>query len=127
MTIGLARRIALLFCGAIPLGCSLFTDPAPPGFGAHYRVLFQPAPVLSAQSLSVTVWYGGCRNNHEFALRHEIRPGGDAHVWLQKVTPNEPCDMLVTERRDFSLPNGVRDAAVVELLTPDNDPYPLRP
>ena len=83
-------------------------------------------PTLPGSALSVTVVYGGCRGNHTFAVRTRLENGG-VSLWLEKLTPDEPCDMLVTERRTFDLPSTVPGAASVKLLAPEIDPYPLCP
>jgi hypothetical protein len=119
---------ALIVTGAIGMACAGATGPEQPNFGAQYRVVLEPdPPVLAAGSLSVTVSYGGCGNNREFVLRHRIRTDTEADIWLQKVTPDESCHMLVTERRVFPIPPPVRYVAAVTLLTRDNDPLQLRP
>ncbi|MBC7788881.1 MAG: hypothetical protein H7Z74_02950 [Anaerolineae bacterium] len=122
------NRVALLMVGfCVAMACAGTTEPAEPDFGAHYRVVLQPeSPVLGSTTVSLTVSYGGCRNNHGFVLRHRIRID-TAEIWLQKITPDEPCDMLVTERRAFAIPEGVQTLAHVRLMAPDVDPYRLRP
>jgi hypothetical protein len=96
-------------------------------FGAHYQVSLSPdPPTLTGSAFSLTVTYGGCRGNHTFALRTRLE-NGDMSLWLQKLTPDEPCDMLVTERRTFDLPPTVSGAASVTLLAPEIDPFRLRP
>jgi hypothetical protein len=77
-------------------------------FGSRYRIPLEPdPPTLSATTVSVTAIYGGCRGNHTFALRHRIQAGATS-IWLPKTTPDEACDMLVTERREFPLPAACR-------------------
>jgi len=120
-------RIARLLAAGVAsviVACATSTAPS---FGAHYRILLEPdAPQLSATQLAVTVSYGGCRNDHDFVLGH--RMGSDrADVWLRKVTADQPCDMLVTERRTFALPERVRTAAVVVLLISHDSEVQLRP
>ena len=118
----------LMVTCAIGMACSEPIAPEQPNFGAQYRVVLEPnPPVLAAGSLSVTVSYGGCGSNREFVLGHRIRTDTEADIWLQKVTPDETCDMLVTERRTFAIPPPVRYATVVKLLTRDSDPLQLRP
>jgi hypothetical protein len=110
------------------MGCATTTAPAVPDFGAHYRVELQPdPPVLQAASVAVTVSYGACGGNREFVLQYRSPSDTEVDVWLRKVTPDEACDMLVTERRVFAAPQPVRDAMVVMLLRPDEDAYQLRP
>lgn len=123
----MTRIAVLIVTGAIGIACAGATGPEP-NFGAQYRVLLEPdPPVLAAGSLSVTVSYGGCGNNREFELRHRIRTDTEADIWLHKVTPDESCDMLVTERRVFPIPPPVRYVTTVRLLTRDNDPLQLQP
>jgi len=118
----------LLVTGASILACAGTSGPKEPDFGAPHSVMLEPdPPVLAAGSLSVTVSYGGCGGNREFVLRYRIRTDTEADIWLQKVTPDESCDMLVTERRVFAIPPPVRYVAAVTLLTRDNDPLLLRP
>ena len=103
-------------------GAARTTEPVDPFFGARYRVLLQPeSPALSGTTVSVTVSYGGCRNNHGFVLRHRIQMDV-AEIWLRKTTPDESCDMLVTERRVFTIP-GRANSYSVTLIVPDVDPY----
>ena len=124
----MTKIAVLIVTGAIGMACAGATGPEQPDFGAQYRLVLEPdPPVLAAGSLSVTVSYGGCGGNREFALRHRIRTDTEADIWLQKITPDEPCDMLVTERRVFAIPPAVRYVAAVTLLTRDNDPVQLRP
>lgn len=118
----------LLAAGVVSLivGCTSATAPS---FGAHYSVLLEPdapRPQLAAAELAVTVSYGGCRGGHDFVLGHRTR-SDTADVWLRKVTANEPCDMLVIERRTFALPERVLTAAAVVLLAPDSVEIQLRP
>ena len=125
-------RLSLALLVLVPassMGCATTTAPAVPDFGAHYRVELQPdPPLLQAASVAVTVSYGGCGfNRQEFVLRYRSPSDTEVDVWLRKVTPDEPCDMLVTERRVFPAPQQVRDATVVMLLRPDEDAYQLRP
>jgi hypothetical protein len=120
------RILLILIAASMTVACTRTTAPSEP-FGARYRVMFEPdAPILTATTLSATVSYGGCRGNHRFVLRSRIG-SGSAAVWLQKETPDESCDMLVTEPRSFELPASVGAATTVVLLSPDIEPYQLRP
>jgi hypothetical protein len=122
------KAAVLIVTGAIAVACARATEPEQPHFGAPYRVVMEPdPPVLAAGLLSVTVSYGGCGGNREFLLDHRIRTDTEADIWLQKVTPDESCDMLVTERRSFPIPPPVRYVTIVRLLTRDNAPLQLRP
>jgi hypothetical protein len=122
----MTKIAVLIVTGAIGMACA--TGPEEPNFGAQYRVVLEPdPPVLAAGSLSVAVSYGGCGSNREFVLRHRIRADTAADIWLQKITPDESCDMLVTERRVFPIPPPVRYVVTVQLLTRDNDPLQLLP
>jgi hypothetical protein len=120
-------KTALFLVGAIAVSaCSTPTSPTP-DFGADYRVLLEPnPPVLATASLEVTVSYGACASNRGFALKYRMQDM-QAELWLRKDTPDESCDMLVSERRSFSLPPIVGDAQTIILLTPNSDPYQLRP
>ena len=123
--LSLALLVLALACS---MGCATTTAPEQSDFGAHYRVPLQPdPPVLEATSLHLTVSYGACGTNREFVLRYRSRSDTYVDVWLRKDTPDEPCDMLVIERRVFPAPETVRDAAVVILLRPGDSTYPLRP
>lgn len=119
-------RLPVLFTlVAAALACG--DGPIEPGFGAHYRVELEPdIPVLTATTVSVTVSYGGCGGNRDFEIRQRLRSDA-AEIWLRKITPDEPCDRYVTERRTFVVPWPARTAAMVTLLAPDLDPYQLRP
>lgn len=106
------------------LSCSDPVAPDPAAFGALYRI--QPAPdppILTGQTLEVTLEYGGCRGNHEFEIRSRATSPNSADVWLQKTTPNEPCDMLVIERRSFQV---TASSGAVRLLGPEGAAFILR-
>ena len=106
------------------LGCSDPVAPDPAAFGALYRIQETPdPPVLTGQTMEVTVQYGGCRGNHEFELRSRLTSPTSVDVWLRKTTPNEPCDMLVTERRTFQV---TASAGAVRLLGPEGTAFILR-
>lgn len=52
------------------LGCSDPVAPEPNAFGARYLIQSDPGPpVLTGQTLEVTLEYGGCRTNHDFEVR----------------------------------------------------------
>ena len=124
----MSKRNALLVSAAVIIGCATTTAPAQPDLGAHYRVTLQPdPPLLAAASLGVTISYGACGSNREFVLGYRRRSETEVEIWLRKVTPDESCRMLVTERRVFLVPELVRAAAVVTLLRPEDDAYQLRP
>lgn len=120
-------RVALtLAAGFLTLACTQSTPPTDL-FGARYVVRLQPdPPVLTAATVSLTVTYGGCRGSHAFSLQSQIH-GSHSWIWLRKVTRDESCDMLVIERREFDVPDNVRGAASVVLLSPENEPLQLRP
>ena len=101
--------------------CSAPLGPSEPDFGAMYSVAPTPAPLLTESNLRVTVQYGGCQGGHAFELRYHVRSAGAADVWLHKLTPDQPCDMLVTASIEFPLPQPVRQAATVTLLAPDDE------
>ena len=106
------------------LGCSDPVAPDPAAFGALYRIQETPdPPVFTGQTMEVTVQYGGCRGNHEFELRSRLTSPTSVDVWLRKTTPNEPCDMLVTERRTFQV---TASAGAVRLLGPEGTAFILR-
>ena len=120
------RKVAVLVALSNVAGCGGSSAPTEP-FGSEYRVMLEPSPpVLTTSAVSLTVAYGGCSGNHAFALRTRLE-NGNASLWLQKLTPDQPCDMLITERRAFDLPATVQAATSVTLLAPVIDPYPLRP
>ena len=122
------RRFAtrLLLVGVTTAACAGGTEPPEP-FGFAYQVVLQPEPpALTGTTVSVRLSYGGCRDNHEFVLRSESQ-ASTMSVWLQKATPDQPCDMLVTERRTFPMPQPSQATATVVLLAPDGTSYQLRP
>jgi hypothetical protein len=119
-------RARTLFAACVALACGDSTSPGG-RFGSQYRVMLDPdRPALGAANVSITVSYGGCRGNHVFVLRSRL-DGGMASIWLQKITPDEMCDMLVVERRTFGLPASAFNATSVMLLAPEIDPVQLRP
>jgi hypothetical protein len=107
--------------------CDSATEPTG-FFGADYSVELDPAPPVLGTTLSITVAYGACGSQREFQLRHRMLTATEAEVWLRKVAPDESCDMLVTERREFAIPAPVGAATSVTLLMPpESEPYRLRP
>ena len=114
----------LVLAALVMLGCSDPVAPDPAAFGARYRI--QPAPdppVLTGQTLEVTLEYGGCRTNHDFELRSRATSATSTDVWLRKTSPDEPCDMLVIERRSFQV---TASAGAVRLLGPEGAAFILR-
>ena len=106
------------------LGCSDPVAPDPDAFGARYLIQPEPdPPVLIGQTLEVTLEYGGCRANHDFEVRSRATSATSTDVWLRKTTPDEPCDMLVVERRNFQL---TASAGSVRLLGPEGAAFILR-
>jgi hypothetical protein len=118
-----------LVCAALLLaGCSSPVAPDPTAYGAQYLIQSEPhPPILAGQMLTVTLQYGGCGGNHEFELRHQMVSATGADIWLRKVTPDQPCDMLVVERREFPVPSAVNAAELIRLLGPGDAEFPLRP
>lgn len=118
------KSASIALAALLLVGCSDPVAPDPAAFGALYRIRETPdPPVLTGQSLEVTVEYGGCRGNHEFELRSRVTSATSVDVWLRKTTPNEPCDMLVTERRSFQV---TASAGAVRLLGPEGAAFILR-
>ena len=118
--------ILILAAGGISGACAGGTQPPEP-FGFDYHVETQPnPPALGGSTVSVTVSYGGCHGNHEFVLRSASQ-ATTTSVWLQKTTPDHSCDMLVMERRAFTLPQPAQAATTVVLLAPNGTSDQLRP
>lgn len=118
------KSASIALAALLLVGCSDPVAPDPAAFGALYRIREAPdPPVLTGQTLEVTVEYGGCRGNHEFELRSRVTSATSVDVWLRKTTPNEPCDMLVTERRSFQV---TASAGAVRLLGPEGAAFILR-
>lgn len=116
----------VLAAGAMVIGCRSGTEPPEP-FGFHYQVVGQPdPPALEGATVSLTVSYGGCGPDHEFVVRRDMQPGATT-IWLQKTTPDQPCDALFEERRSFTLPQQAAAATTLVLLAPDGSSYQLRP
>ena len=106
------------------LGCSDPVAPDPDAFGARYLIQSDPdPPVLIGQTLEVTLEYGGCRTNHDFEVRSRATSANSTDVWLRKTSPDEPCDMLVVERRSFQVNSS---AGSVRLLGPNGAAFILR-
>ena len=106
------------------LGCSDPVAPDPDAFGARYLIQSEPdPPVLSGQTLDVTLEYGGCRANHDFQVRSRATSATSTDIWLRKTSPDEPCDMLVVERRNFQV---TTSAGSVRLLGPNGAAFILR-
>jgi hypothetical protein len=106
------------------LGCSDPVAPDPDAFGARYLIQSEPdPPVLSGQTLDVTLEYGGCRANHDFQVRSRATSATSTDIWLRKTSPDEPCDMLVVERRSFQV---TISAGSVRLLGPEGAAFILR-
>ena len=108
-------------------GCSQPVAPDPDAFGAHYMEQAAPAPpVLAGQLLNVTVEYGGCNNNHTFELGYRKTSTTSATLWLHKRTADQPCDMLVIERRSFTVPPTIASLGSIVLLGPGDAEFSLR-
>jgi len=106
------------------LSCSDPVAPDPAAFGALYRIQETPdPPILTGQTLEMTLEYGGCQGSHEFEIRARATSPTSTDVWLRKTTPNEPCDMLVVERRSFQV---TTSAGSVRLLGPEGAAFILR-
>ncbi|HJR34206.1 MAG TPA: hypothetical protein VJ817_04610 [Gemmatimonadales bacterium] len=106
------------------LSCSDPVAPDPAAFGALYRIQEAPdPPVLTGQTLEVTLEYGGCRNSHDFEVRSRATSANSTDIWLLKTSPDEPCDMLVVERRSFQV---TTSAGSVRLLGPEGAAFILR-
>lgn len=106
------------------LGCTDPVAPDPDAFGARYLIQSDPdPPVLIGQTLEVTLEYGGCRTSHEFELRSRVTSPNSTDLWLRKTSPDEPCDMLVVERRSFQV---TTSAGSVRLLGPEGTSFILR-
>ena len=117
-------RLCFVATALLLLACSDPVAPDPAAFGALYRIKETPdPPVLAGQTLDVTLEYGGCRNNHEFELRSRVTSPTSVDVWLRKTTPDEPCDMLVIERRSFQV---TASSGSVRLLGPAGAAFILR-
>lgn len=102
------------------VGCSDSTGPDSL-FGPLYSIEDEPVPpFLAARTLVVTVQYGGCAGGHEFEVRYRTVASTIVSIWLHKLTPDQPCDMLVTERRSFAVPGQMSFAGSVILLGPDD-------
>ena len=115
----LSAVVALLL-----LGCSDPVAPDPDAFGARYLIQSDPdPPVLTGQTLEVTLEYGGCRTNHDFEVRSRATSANSTDIWLRKTSPDEPCDMLVVERRSFQV---TASAGSVRLLGPEGAAFILR-
>jgi hypothetical protein len=118
------KSTSIALAALVMLGCSDPVAPDPDAFGALYRIQEVPdPPVLNGQTLEVTLEYGGCRNSHEFELRSRTTSPTSTDVWLRKTSPNEPCDMLVVERRSFQVASS---AGSVRLLGPEGAAFILR-
>ena len=106
------------------LGCSDPVAPDPDAFGARYLIQSEPdPPVLIGQTLEVTLEYGGCRTHHDFEVRSRATSPNSTDIWLRKTSPDEPCDMLVVERRSFLV---TTSAGSVRLLGPEGAGFILR-
>jgi hypothetical protein len=120
-------RIPLLVLLLGPACTSPVAPPDPDAFGADYRILEQPdPPLLSGTVLGVTLQYGGCNAGQLFELEFRRTLPGAVVVWLRKTSPDQPCDALFTERRDFTVPVAVRDADSIRLFGPDGLELELR-
>lgn len=122
------KLVLCLLLALLAAGCSSPVAPDPSAFGAHYQIQAEPnPPLLSAQALRITVEYGGCSGNHEFELRQRSTSATGADLWLRKLTPDQPCDMLVIERRTFMLPAELSTVPSLRLLGPGDVEFELRP
>jgi hypothetical protein len=73
-------------------------------FGYNYLLSEEThSPIVNNDSLSLTVSYSGCNNDHIFSLE---RPGiftDNMIIWLLKRTPDEDCTQSFSEQLTFNL------------------------
>jgi len=112
----------LASCAALVGGCK---GPTGPEFGELYSLALEPRPSIDGASLTVTLSYRGCNAGDTFIVEHRVR-GGTAEVWLRK-RDLEQCGAFFRESRTFTVPAAVRDAAPLYLLSPNQNPFLLRP
>lgn len=123
---GVARPLILLACLGT-LSCVDTIGPQGPDFGVGYNIVLEPnAPVLDSSGVTLTVTYSGCSDNKEFQVWYRVVGTSMAEVWLHRVSPHEPCDLFIEERRTFAVPLTVQAADGVVLLGPNIEPYVLR-
>jgi hypothetical protein len=112
------RRIAvmMILMGALALASCQSFEPDTP-FGGHFSISAEPPPVLDASSLRVHVTYGGC-GEAEFGLE-QVVSRDLAVLRVQKASPDELCDMLLSHWLEFPLASAVRNAVEVRLVGPN--------
>lgn len=120
------RHIALLFLAAAFAGCVLpsdkNTDTETPAydFGEYYYLIQSDTlPRLQGDSLYVTVSYD-CGPGHPFTLESFKTGNASYEIWLHKTERELVADCGVPTldiNRSFKIPNEIRDAQSVQLVT----------
>ena len=97
-------------------------------FGYDYSIsIEEPFPVAEDEELTLTVNYSGCEGGHVYSLE---RPGAFSNnmiIWLFKSTPDEDCEMAITEELTFSIERFINLAARVTIEDPYGNQFLLWP
>ncbi len=120
---------SILTLGA--MGCDILTSDDPNSedfrFGYSYNLIVSDSlPRLQGDSLYVQVSYSGCGPGHAFTLESSQAGPSSYEIWLFKENA-EDCLAALGETRAFKVPDEVRDAQSVELVTPTNERIELIP
>ncbi len=88
-------------------------------FGYEYSITVNDSlPYAIDDEITVIVNYSGCDGGHAFSLQ---RPGAftpNMAIWLYKATPDEDCEMAVSEELTFSLTRFIQLATQVVIEDP---------
>jgi hypothetical protein len=89
-------------------------------FGYNYTIsIEEPLPVVEDNQLTVTVNYSGCEGGHVFSLERPGAFSNDMIIWLFKTTPDEDCEMAISEEYTFTIERFIQLASRVII----EDPY----
>lgn len=114
------KYVLHLFLIFLPVGCFWNTDETEIHFGYRYEIdQTDEYPVISNDTLIVKVSYQTCEGNHEFAVKHQKETSSIMEVWLVKQTPDQDCEMIVSEKRSFKLQSEIIESDQIYLIGPN--------
>lgn len=75
-------------------------------------------PYAENNELFVTVNYSGCDGGHAFSLERPGEFSNNMLIWLFKSTPDEECEMAISEDLTFTIPRFIQLSARVIIEDP---------
>ncbi|MEQ8523046.1 MAG: hypothetical protein RIB15_00015 [Gracilimonas sp.] len=119
------RNLSFLFLLPLIIGCSV-NQTEESVFGASYTIsLSERTPFLEENILNISLYYSGCSNDHSFLLKKRASTSR-TEVWLFKETPDQPCDGIVSEVRNFEVPQEILKQKSIIFLTPIGESVVLK-